>query len=436
MDRLRGFVLARHAIARRWREAGARVPRPRVLFVLSTDNGGIPHSNADLMGALADDYDGLVLRSDSRAIEVRRLEGGAHELLERHPLAEPIGFGTHVSEEYEAILRGIVLRHAIDLIHVRHLAWHSLNLLRTAHGMDIPVVVSIHDFYAVCPSVNLVDREGVLHRGGITGDAENALWPFDPAAALPMDAERLAAWQRRMEAILLSADAIVAASPSARSLLLEALPALQPKGIEVIPQGRDFREFGRLAQEPSPDSPLRVLLLGNVGVHKGSGIVARIARQAAPGSIEFHLLGTCAPELREWVTDHGPYEREDLAARVAAVRPHVAAVLSLAEETWSHTLTECWALGLPMVAVDRGAVGDRMREHGGGWLLPPDDSAIHAVLARLRGAAAEWRTRVGEVHRWQATAGMLNDANRMARAYHALYNRLLQDAHWSGTHER
>src|SRR3546814_17553863 len=77
---------------------------------------------------------------------------------------------------------------------LRHLAWHSLNLPDVARGLGIPVVHSFHDYYAICPTVNLIDRNGHYHPRGVADDAENALWPDDPLAP-PMTPALLAHWQ-------------------------------------------------------------------------------------------------------------------------------------------------------------------------------------------------------------------------------------------------
>lgn len=434
---LRGFVLARYYIARKRRALanGECPPCPRILYVLSTDNGGIPQSNADLMRALGDEFDCLAMRCDSRSIELRVLDDDGYRVIEHHPLSEPIGFGTHVGEEYEAIVRDILLRHSIDLLHIRHLAWHSLNLVDVAHGMGVPVVQSIHDYYSVCPSVNLVDRQGRLHPRGVAQDGENALWPLDPAATVPMNPGRLEAWQRRMESALTATDALVTTSRSARDLLLAALPALAADDapeIHVIPHGRDFEQFESLADTGpvAEGEPLRILLPGNIGLHKGAGLVAEIAEMAPPGALEFHLLGTGSPVLEGHVVDHGPYQREEFTRHVAEIRPHLAAILSLAPETWCHTLTECWACGLPVVAIDTGAVGGRVREHGGCWLLGRDagPAGILARLLELRASTRERRTRIAEVEHWQEGEGRRNTTTYMAGRYLSLY-RSIQRSH-------
>jgi len=42
--------------------------------------------------------------------------------------------------------------------------------------------------------------------------------------------------------------------------------------------------------------------------------------------------------------------------------------LSIWPETWCHTLTELWAVGLPVVGFNTGAVGERLQKTGAGWL--------------------------------------------------------------------
>src|SRR3546814_1920422 len=85
-----------------------------------------------------------------------------------YQLSDPITFATHVSREYDDIAKSILVRWGIDLLHVRHMAWHSLNLIDLAGGIGIPVVCSFHDYYSICPTVNLIDDQGRYHPHGVT----------------------------------------------------------------------------------------------------------------------------------------------------------------------------------------------------------------------------------------------------------------------------
>src|SRR3546814_6187214 len=83
-----------------------------------------------------------------------------------YQLSDPITFATHVSREYDDIAKSILVRWGTELLHVRHMAWHSLNLIDLAGGIGIPVVCSFHDYYSICPTVNLIDDRGRCHPHG------------------------------------------------------------------------------------------------------------------------------------------------------------------------------------------------------------------------------------------------------------------------------
>jgi glycosyltransferase involved in cell wall biosynthesis len=351
---------------------------------------------------------------------------GEYEVLQRHVLNEPIRFANHASLEYDVVVADILLRWNVDLVHIRHLAWHGLGLVETARSLGIAVVHSFHDYYTVCPTVNLLDEQGEFHPRGVPRHAPNPLWDQDPTV-LPMSAERLDAWQARMQKSLAGVDAFVTTSIAARKLIGEALPLLAARAddFHVIPHGRDFPTFGA-GPEPGPDDagrPLRVLLAGNLSAHKGAVLVRELKQRDAKGEFEFHVMGSFPEQIAPYVVDHGPYRRSEFGAMVARIAPDIAAVLSVWPETYCHVLTECWACGLPVLGVDIGAVGERIRQHGGGWLLdfPATSDALHDRLAELSRSAYERRQRVQDVRRWQIGEGTTQSTAWMAQRYADLY---------------
>lgn len=425
---LRGFQTTRYRLSRQLQAvaAGARAPKPRIMYVISTRVGGTPQTNADLMHAVSDVYDCYALWCDRHAIEVLEAVGSGYRTLQRYPLSEPIRFATHVSGEYDDIIRTVLVDWAIDIMHVRHLAWHSLNLVDVAKSLGIPVVNSFHDFYTICPSVTLVGNDGVYVPTGVAEHARNPLWRGDPSV-VPMTPGGLEDWQRRTQQALSGCDAFVTTCQSAKDILTNALAdiARRAADIHVIPHGRDFAEFSLRADtaDIAANEPLRVLLPGNIGLQKGMELIKQVRLLDTDGCIEFHLLGKCDPSLADIITDHGSYTRFGFDARVAAIRPHMAVVWSIGPESWCHTLTECWASGLPVLAVDLGAVGERIEQHQGGWLVssPATPEALYEMLLEIRRSAADRRFRVRHVERWQKGQGRQNGIARMAERYLALY---------------
>jgi GT2 family glycosyltransferase len=427
------FNIVRDRIARRlkqWSQAQGK-PRPRIMYVISTRVGGTPQTNADLMHAMAGSWDCYALWCDRHKIEVLRARGTDYEVLQSYPLTEPLRFATHVSGEYDDIVRSILTIWGIELLHIRHLAWHSLNLVDVADSLEIPVIHSFHDFYTVCPSVTLVGADGSYQPNGVTHHPRNPLWPRDPTDT-DQGPEGLLHWQQRMQKVLSGCSAFVTTSQSAVNILTAALPILARRmaDIHVIPHGRDFERFEQLAatEDPAVDEPLRILLPGNIGLQKGLELIKQVKQLDTGNQLEFHLLGKGGEGLAAHVIDHGPYSRGEFGERVARIRPHIAVTLSIGPETYCHTLTECWSCGIPVLGIDLGAVGERIGTHGGGWLLvPPVDAVtLHAELSRIRTATEERQGKIDSVIQWQASEGRSNTTARMADWYTQLYRQMVE----------
>src|SRR5687767_3699655 len=80
--------------------------RQRALFVISTTVGGTPHTNQDLMTALAGSVETFVLRSDSWIVELSRWSEGRCQVIQTARLAESIQPFPHSSPEYNEIVAG------------------------------------------------------------------------------------------------------------------------------------------------------------------------------------------------------------------------------------------------------------------------------------------------------------------------------------------
>ncbi|WP_424135258.1 glycosyltransferase, partial [Roseomonas chloroacetimidivorans] len=418
--------------------AEGSIPRPRVLFVISTESGGTPQTNRDLMDALADRYEPWVLRCNRKVLtlsrhlptERRGTDGVLAEVVEEHPLERSIEPATHRSGEYDRIVGDLILRHGFELVHIRHIAWHGIGLTETCRRLGVPVVFSFHDFYTLCPVTKLLDAEGRFCGGRCTEGDEDCtaeLWPVDTVP--PLRHRFAPRWQAMMAEALQACDAFVTTSPAAQETLLARFAFLAERDFRVIPHGRSFGRMEMLGAEPNMDERLRVLVPGNVSVAKGGGLVAAMAALDRGREVEFHVLGGVDTSLAAapGLVLHGRYDRSDFAAHVGRIRPHLGAILPLWPETYCHTLTECWATGLPVMATALGALAERMSETPGGWLVDRwmKPEAMLAMLRRLRREPGEVRARRNTVLDWQARSGRHRDAAAMAVEYDRLYREVL-----------
>lgn len=411
-------------------------PRPRVLFVVSTLSGGTPLTNEDLMRGVSHVYDPLLLVCDSREMKLFDATGGAVTELARHSLREAVPFSPHTSAEYDRVIAGWLARFGVELMHVRHIAWHSLGLVRAARRQCIPVVFSFHDFYAMCPSVNLTNGRDPWCEDGVTSPHISApLWTRRDAESLQQvtqsdPAAFLLVWKRRMNALLAECDAFVTTSPSVKAILSKNLPVLRQRAndFHIIPHGRDFERFLPPGSGPRAGAPLRVLLAGNITETKGLATVLELLKLDKEGLIELHTLGASLDSLTAARgRHHGPYTRGELLKRIETIGPDVGLIPTICPETYCHTLTECWAAGVPVVGSNLGAVGERILESGAGWTVDPwDAQALLDLLRAIRDGREDWAARAEAVANWQRTVGVETTVSAMSSRYIELYQDCIQ----------
>ncbi len=167
--------------------------------------------------------------------------------------------------------------------------------------------------------------------------------------------------------------------------------------------------IARAAWEPAPnrtaphlqrraDGVVRVAVPGAIGFHKGYNALLACAQDAIARDLplEFVVVGYTqddGPLLRTGrIRVTGQFSEDDAEALLASQRADVALFASPWPETWSYTLSETLRAGLPIVALDTGAVGERLRQAAHpSLLLPPgtDPAAINDALLALARRAAQ-----------------------------------------------
>jgi len=401
---------------------------PRALFVLATRTGGTPQTNADLMLALEDTFECFVLNCDAKTLELSSFDSGETRLLYTHKLSERIEPLEHRSSEYNDTVSRWLDELDLDIVHIRHLGWHSLDLPEIAQRTGARVVCSFHDFYTLCPSLKLLDDKLTFCGGTCTageGLCKVELWPPNSVPALKNN--WVHHWRKRMEKSLSFCDSFITTSHSARERISAAFPSLPEDQFHVIPHGRNFRRFETLRRAIDGIGPTRILVPGNIDKAKGLELILALLELDRLGDFEFHILGNVhkaalGDKLPARLFLHGQYNRADFARKVHAIGPHFGVVFSIWDETYCHTLTEMWSVGLPVAVLDFPTLRSRVEDSGAGWVL--EDMRPEAILRSLteitrdeEGMAAKEKA----VVRWQARRGSAQSCRQMASRYLDVY---------------
>lgn len=396
---------------------------PRQLYVLHRGGGGTPATNADLLAALEAHQDAFLLdSSQGRDLALyQRRDGAMHKLKEWTPTQE-LRITDTWREDYAEFLTDIIIGLGIELVHIRHLLMHPLQTLpRLCRLLGIPVVLSTHDFYLVCPSVHLLDERkrycgGRCTPGGGVCQQPSVFVTKTP----PLKHNWIHTWQERVRNVLSDVDALIATTSDAASVLVDIYPE-HTDSLQIIEHGRTLGPEWQPLQRPGGrlPGPLRIVAAAHWDPHKGPDYLRGLAQRLGP-RVEWHVFGRRSEMLADVAVSHGPFQRDAFRKLIEEVDPDLIGVLSIWPETYSHTLTEAWASGVPVVATDIGAVAERIRAQGGGILLPLDD--LEAAAEAVRQISRD-RERLVEL-REAVPRRMIRSTVSMAEDYRALYTSL------------
>jgi GT2 family glycosyltransferase/glycosyltransferase involved in cell wall biosynthesis len=419
MERVGGNVRTAYNVA----ESGQIRVRPRVLFVLHQAGGGTPYTSRDLMGALADRYSSYVLVSDALWLRLFRYETGSLVLVEKFSLRRKWRITEFSRPDYRGIVFSLLVKYRFELVHIRHLLGHTFDLPEIAARLRIPVILSFHDFYISCPTMHLIDDHGKYCGGICTPGLGQCRLPKALARDVPAPLKHnwLKTWRQNVERMFEHVDAFVTTSYAAKEVYVHSLPVLRGGTFEVIEHGRDLEQEHRAV--PPGEGPIRILIPGNLEVHKGAKFLRDLKQMDAEERLELHFLGNVADDYRDLGVVHGPYKREEFNGRVGEIGPSFIGIFSIWPETYCHTLTEAWAAGVPVLISDIGALKERVEAHGGGWLLDHEDP--QGSYERILKIAGDSETYISELER--ADLHGIRSTAEMSDDYDALYESVLQE---------
>ncbi len=362
----------------------------RILHVLHDGHGGTEYHVDDLAGSLVDGFENWRLVAQREWLVLEHADGAGWTEDRRWHRPQPWDVRVLRRDADLAVASEVLLEFDIDLVHVHHLVGHTFDLVELAHALTLPVVLTAHDFYSACPSLNLLD-DHVRFCGGTCTPGEGTchapdLW-IDPD--VPLKHDFALTWQAEWRPLFACFTRLI--TPSADTLAhLRALYGDDLPDATVIEHGRDVEHPGAVAHAPRVDEPIRLLLVGALNLQKGAASAVELAAEGHDRMVAVELLGELAPEFADLpVRSHGAYARDRLTARLAELRPTFIAVMSPWPETYCYVVSEAWANGVPVVVGPLGAPADRVREHGGGVVAPSLDPAdvIDTVVTVARDPA-------------------------------------------------
>lgn len=303
------------------------------------------------------------------------------------------------SYEYRQILQEIQSAFDLSCVMVSTLIGHSLDL----YDVDVPIVQVLHDYYPWCPPLYATWKTPCTH---CDASRLQSCLKQNPAHEF-FGAEQgdwlLTLRDRFLDKIKERRVQLVAPTQSVKSRWQQLAPPLADFPIIVIPHGlpaATLSAFSAHQWQASPDQQLHLLVLGTLFEHKGLETLKRLLPELS-SSYRITLLGAGdkSDELPQYpgLTIIKRYLLPDLPSTLQRIKPDIGLLLSTVPETFSYTLSELYAAGIPPIATRLGAFSDRIEDGSDGWLVSPSGDDLLTLLSRLndnRGLLASVRENV------------------------------------------
>ncbi len=395
-------------------------PLPGMLHVIHGHGGGTEyHVRALIASASKAFYQYLLIAVG----DVWQLESHSGDGIETYDFRRLSG------ESWSDFLGGICARFGIELIHLHNISGCRDGLMSALAESRVPYGYTVHDLNFACPTITFLNERGV-YCGGVT---DSAVCRHCLALQPEFKSVDIESWRERHRALLARAAFVIAPSPWAASMLRRYFPE---HDVEIIPHARSEgmpRDDAVSDVLPSPDDGRPVVaVLGAIGPDKGSRRLDHLVEltRARALNLRWVLIGYLDRGRDPWQSEdrvftmHGPYDSRELAALLEHYKVRLVAYPSAGPETFSFTLSEAWASGLPVVVPPIGALAERASATGAGWVLSESEWASEArMLDRIVSLLDEEHRGDYDVAAARARAAPQPKLDAMVSATLAVYGR-------------
>lgn len=311
-----------------------------------------------------------------------------------------------------------------DVVHLLSGYLITAGAVQAAKQAGLPVLVTLLDFWFVCPRITLLRTGGQLcaepvpadrcawcylteqrrYRlvdealGGLAGNLFTRLGGPGAGHLSELVEER----RRFHKAAFEQADAVITHSRFLDQKVRSY--GLTPRESIYLPNGIPHPALVERL-ERKPGAALRIGFTGQAAPHKGAHVLIEAFRRAftQPGQAELHIYGDLTSHTvytaslqklaagRGDIHFHGAYRGEEVGRILSAL--DVVVVPSLWFENRPTVILEAQAAGIPAVVSRLGGMTELVRDGVDGLLFTPADAGdLARALQRLAGEAGLWET--------------------------------------------
>lgn len=281
---------------------------------------------------------------------------GVPVLAFRHKMFDPVQTSGVGHPDLFAFASFICMQERPDLLHIGH-PMRGLEWMAAALQAGIPYIVTLTDFWFICPKSTLVRNNGQLCEGPENGEACSLHCQISEAQA------RL----QSHTALLRAARKILAPSAFVASMMNSVLPDVH---VEVISHGIRYETIvpNRRRYKTRSRRPLVLIFAGYLAPHKGAHVIIEALTTIPAAQIRLKIYGAgdeeyvrklqAAAAVDPRVELCGPYTEHDIHRMY--LEADVSIVPSLVYENYPLVLHEALASHVPAIVSGAGGMAEKV----------------------------------------------------------------------------
>ena len=275
-------------------------------------------------------------------------------------------------KELSTIASDFISKEKPDVVHVGH-PMRICELIKALQPLNIPYIVTLTDFFLICPKYILFTSKNTLCSGPEGGKACQSLCPELPSGFIT----------RRLETardILFNAGLVV--SPS-RFLAGIFKKEFQDLDVKIINHGLRYSTVKRNERSYTKGDRIIFCYAGSLNPHKGVHILIDAFKRVCSNDAFLNIYGSGPDEF--YVSRLMAMAKEDRRIefcdvysedRVGEILSNVDVVItpSLWYENYPLVLHEALACNVPVIATDIGGLAEKIKDGVNGFLFRIADS--------------------------------------------------------------
>lgn len=279
----------------------------------------------------------------------------------------------------------------ISLIYINQLVTYPVDkMIDLISNSEIKYTFFVHDFFAVCPSFNLINKEGNYCTEQSNAEIcqnclKNNLYKNVLSYKNGMEKD-ISKWRAVFSSFLEGAENVIAPSKNTANIVKSYYPKLNVLVREhslFIPVKETFSK--RFVEKEY----ITIAAIGSISEIKGSKILYEIVEKikAKKLPIKIKVIGITNLQNSKFISDDGnfeitgPYDNTQISDLLAQHEVSAVIIPAIWPETYSYTTTEAIQSGYPVISFNIGAPAERIKEYNCGWVI--DEISAGAVVDLL-----------------------------------------------------